>query len=104
MKIPSISKLQWHAFSITSSSAVNDQTVSLMIKCEGWWTNSLYNMINSEPDTVSSNMKCIPVAIEGPYGPPSMDFLRWEQHSYWFKIKPHVRNLLCTMENICFQK
>lgn len=78
MKIPSISKLQWHAFSITSSSAVNDQTVSLMIKCEGWWTNSLYNMINSEPDTVSSNMKCIPVAIEGPYGPPSMDFLRYD--------------------------
>lgn len=72
MKIPSISKFQWHSFSLSSSSSVDDGTISVIIKCEGSWTNVLYDMVEAH------NMKCLPVAIEGPYGPASMDFLRYD--------------------------
>nr|GMD31404.1 ferric reduction oxidase 8, mitochondrial isoform X2 [Ipomoea batatas] len=47
VKIPSISEFQWHPFSLTSSSSVDDHTMSIMIKCEGWWGSSLYNLISS---------------------------------------------------------
>ncbi|XP_059657968.1 ferric reduction oxidase 8, mitochondrial [Cornus florida] len=76
VKIPSISKFQWHPFSIASSSSVDDQTMSVLIKCEGWWTNALYDIIQTELDSDAGQMKCIPIAIEGPYGPASVDFLR----------------------------
>lgn len=78
MKIPSISKFQWHSFSITSSSSVDDQTMSLIVKCDGEWTSSLYQMIHAELDSDADQMRCIPVAIEGPYGPATMDFLRYD--------------------------
>ena len=76
MKIPSISRFQWHSFSITSSSNIDDNTMSVIIKCGGWWTNSLSDIIHAELDSGSNQMKCIPIAIEGPYGPALLDFLR----------------------------
>lgn len=76
LKIPTISHLQWHSFSIISSSRADDHILSVIIKCEGWWTNSLYDLINAELDKTADKRKGIPVAIEGPYGPASFDFLR----------------------------
>lgn len=79
LKIPSISKFQWHPFSITSSSSVDEHTISVIVKSEGQWTSSLHNkVIHDEPDSEADQSKCIPVAIEGPYGPASMDFLRYK--------------------------
>ncbi|KAK1363159.1 Ferric reduction oxidase 8 [Heracleum sosnowskyi] len=78
MKIPIISKFQWHPFSITSSSRVDDSTMSVIIKCEGWWTNSLYNKICAQLNSDANRKQCINVAIEGPYGPPSPNFLRYD--------------------------
>lgn len=78
MKIPSISRFQWHSFSITSSSNIDDNTMSVIIKCGGWWTDSLSDIIHAELDSGSNQMKCIPIAIEGPYGPASLDFLSYE--------------------------
>ncbi|OMP09353.1 Cytochrome b245, heavy chain [Corchorus olitorius] len=78
MKINSISKLQWHSFSITSSSSVDNHTMSVIIKCDGGWTSCLYDMIRAQLETDADKMKCIPVAIEGPYGPSSMTFLRYD--------------------------
>ncbi|KAJ4712409.1 Ferric reduction oxidase [Melia azedarach] len=78
MKIPIISKFQWHSFSITSSSSVDDNTISLLVKCDGEWTSSLYQMIHAELDSDADQMRCIPVAIEGPYGPATLDFLRYD--------------------------
>ncbi|GFZ17396.1 ferric reduction oxidase 8 [Actinidia rufa] len=75
MKMPSISKLQWHSFSISSSSSVDEHTLSVIIKCEGGWTNSLYNIVKTELGSDADQMKRVPVAIEGPYGPASLDFL-----------------------------
>ncbi|GAA0141327.1 oxidase [Lithospermum erythrorhizon] len=77
VKIPSISKLQWHSFSLTSSSSVDNDNMSIMIKPEGWWTNSLYGMLQSAEtaDAEGNQRECIPISIEGPYGPASLDFL-----------------------------
>ncbi|KAL6997103.1 ferric-chelate reductase (NADH) [Sarracenia purpurea var. burkii] len=52
--------------------------MSVLIKCEGWWTSSLYNIVQAELASDGNPMKCIPVAIEGPYGPASLDFLRYD--------------------------
>ncbi|XP_056686173.1 ferric reduction oxidase 8, mitochondrial isoform X2 [Spinacia oleracea] len=77
IKIPMISNVHWHPFSITSSCNVDDQTMSVMIKSEGCWTNSLYNILCQKLES-NSKTKCIPVAIEGPYGPASFDFIRYD--------------------------
>lgn len=76
LKVPSISKYQWHSFSIISSSSVDANSMSILIKSEGSWTSSLLNLIQTEQKSDADHMKCIPVAVEGPYGPASMDFLR----------------------------
>lgn len=77
VKVPSISKYEWHSFSITSSSRVDENTMSIMIKTEGSWTSSLSHMIQTRPESDGDQTKYIPIAVEGPYGPVSMDFLRW---------------------------
>ncbi|PIN21202.1 Ferric reductase, NADH/NADPH oxidase [Handroanthus impetiginosus] len=76
LKIPSISKFQWHPFSITSSSSIDEDTFSIIIKSEGQWTSSLYNKICDGSD--SDQRKCIRVAVEGPYGPSTLEFLRYK--------------------------
>ncbi|CAL8140257.1 unnamed protein product [Prunus armeniaca] len=75
VKVPSISKYEWHSFSITSSSGVDDNTISIMIKSEGSWTSSLSHMIQTRQESDGDQKKYIPIAVEGPYGPVSMDFL-----------------------------
>ncbi|KAK9669511.1 hypothetical protein RND81_13G136000 [Saponaria officinalis] len=77
IKIPMLSELDWHPFSITSSSFVDDQTMSVMIKCKGCWTNSLYNMLGRELES-HGQTKPIAIAVEGPYGPASFDFMRYD--------------------------
>ncbi|KAJ8440331.1 hypothetical protein Cgig2_012767 [Carnegiea gigantea] len=77
IKIQTISKFHWHPFSVTSSSSVNDRTISVMIKCEGQWTNSVYDLLHQEIDSPHQT-KCIDVAVEGPYGPASFDFVRYD--------------------------
>ncbi|KAL5544112.1 hypothetical protein UlMin_007896 [Ulmus minor] len=78
VKVPSISKFQWHSFSITSSSSNDDHTMSVLVKCHGSWTNSLLNLINTELESNADQMKSIPIAVEGPYGPASSNFLRYD--------------------------
>ncbi|KAJ9567883.1 hypothetical protein OSB04_003849 [Centaurea solstitialis] len=77
IKIPSISKFQWHSFTIASSSSVDDDTMSVIIKCDGSWTNSLYDIIQGIPVGGHDQrvQQCIPVSVEGPYGPASTGFL-----------------------------
>ncbi|KAG7564987.1 Ferric reductase transmembrane component-like domain [Arabidopsis suecica] len=68
--VPSISKLQWHPFSITSSSNLEEDKLSVVIRRQGTWTQKLYNHISS------SSTDSVEVSTEGPYGPTSFDFLR----------------------------
>lgn len=76
VKIPSISKFQWHPFSIISSSNMDDEKLSIMVKCQGLWTNSLYEMIESMADKPSDDEKCLFVSVEGPYGPLNLPYRR----------------------------
>ncbi|KAL1540172.1 ferric-chelate reductase (NADH) [Salvia divinorum] len=71
MNVPSISKLQWHPFTISSSSSLESNDISVIIKREGKWTTKLIDLVASPtpPDRLD-------VSIEGPYGPASTDFLR----------------------------
>lgn len=66
LNIPSISKLQWHPFTITSSSNLDPEKLSVVIKSEGTWSQKLYEKL-SQP----SPMNHLQVSVEGPYGPAS---------------------------------
>ncbi|KAL3810531.1 hypothetical protein ACJIZ3_000689 [Penstemon smallii] len=71
MNISTISKLQWHPFTITSSSNLESDKLSVLIKSEGTWSNKLYQLLSTSP-----SIDHLDVSIEGPYGPASPDFLR----------------------------
>ncbi|PIA49251.1 hypothetical protein AQUCO_01300240v1 [Aquilegia coerulea] len=66
INVPSISKLQWHPFTITSNSNLEPEKLSIVIKKEGSWSQKLYQIL-SAPSTVDR----LNVAVEGPYGPNS---------------------------------
>ncbi|KAK4431452.1 Ferric reduction oxidase 4 [Sesamum alatum] len=69
--IPSICKLQWHPFTITSSSNLETDKLSVVIKSQGSWTQKLYKQLSSSLDHLE-------VSTEGPYGPASSHFLSRE--------------------------
>lgn len=77
INIPSISKLQWHPFTITSSSNLELDKISVMIKREGSWSTKLYEMLSSP-----SSIERLDVSVEGPYGPPSTHFMRYENEPF----------------------
>ncbi|OMO71822.1 FAD-binding 8 [Corchorus olitorius] len=74
VNVPSISKLQWHPFTITSSSNLNPDKLSIVIKSQGSWTFKLYQKLSS-PLPIDH----LEVSIEGPYGPASTHFQRIPQ-------------------------
>ncbi|KAF3780021.1 Ferric reduction oxidase 4 [Nymphaea thermarum] len=47
INVPSISRLQWHPFTVTSSSSLEPEKLSVAIKCEGQWTGDLYEKLSS---------------------------------------------------------
>ncbi|KAE9595484.1 hypothetical protein Lal_00030693 [Lupinus albus] len=71
INIPSISKLQWHPFTITSNSNLEHENLSVVIKSGGTWTQKLYKLLSTH-----SAIDRLGVSVEGPYGPASTDFLR----------------------------
>ncbi|CAH9128029.1 unnamed protein product [Cuscuta epithymum] len=71
INVPTISKLQWHPFTVTSNSNLEEDTISAIIKCEGSWTKKLYDVMSS-PSPVDS----LQVSVEGPYGPAQTSYLR----------------------------
>ncbi|CAA6667994.1 unnamed protein product [Spirodela intermedia] len=70
--------LPWHPFSITSSSAMGGDRVSFVIKCNGRWTGSLYSKIKSIQNSDPAALRSFAVAVEGPYGPPSLPYERYD--------------------------
>ncbi|KAL2336003.1 hypothetical protein Fmac_010449 [Flemingia macrophylla] len=71
INVPSISKLQWHPFTITSNSNLEQEKLSVVIKNEGTWTRKLHHLL-STPSTIDR----LSVSVEGPYGPVSNNYLR----------------------------
>ncbi|KAK4431453.1 Ferric reduction oxidase 2 [Sesamum alatum] len=66
--VPSICKLQWHPFTVVSSSNLERDKLSVVIKSQGSWTQKLYKQLSSSLDHLE-------VSTEGPYGPASSHFL-----------------------------
>ncbi|KAG4377950.1 hypothetical protein GLYMA_18G235900v4 [Glycine max] len=73
INVPSISKLQWHPFTITSNSNLEPKMMSIVIKGEGTWSQKLYQML-STPSAIDH----LNVSVEGPYGPASTNYLRYD--------------------------
>ncbi|XP_076906789.1 ferric reduction oxidase 2-like [Bidens hawaiensis] len=71
LNVPSISKIQWHPFTIGSSSNLEPEKLSVIIKGEGSWSKKLYQILSS-PTSIDR----LDVCVEGPYGPISTNFLR----------------------------
>ena len=69
INVPSISKLQWHPFTVTSNCNMEPDRLSIVIKREGRWSQKLYQELSSSVDHLN-------VSLEGPYGPTSSPFLR----------------------------
>lgn len=72
MNVPSISKMQWHPFTISSSSSLESDKISVVVKGEGKWSNTFHDLLASP-----SLPERLDVSLEGPYGPASTDFLRY---------------------------
>ncbi|KAM0950165.1 putative ferric-chelate reductase (NADH) [Dioscorea sansibarensis] len=71
INVPSVSSLQWHPFTISSSSNLEPEKLSIIIKKEGSWTQKLSQILSSPLDRLE-------VSVEGPYGPSSSSFLRYD--------------------------
>lgn len=71
VNVPSISKLQWHPFTVTSNCNSEPDKLSIIIKTEGSWSRKLYNKLSSP--SAADNFD---ISVEGPYGPASPHFLR----------------------------
>lgn len=74
INVPSISRTQWHPFTVTSNSNMDSDKLSIVIKCDGSWSRKLYQILSSPSPT-----NRLEVSIEGPYGPPSANFMRYEK-------------------------
>ncbi|KAK1378739.1 putative ferric-chelate reductase (NADH) [Heracleum sosnowskyi] len=71
VNVPSISKVQWHPFTITSNSKLEPEKMSVMIKGDGSWSKRLFHTLSSP-----SSVDRLDVSVEGPNGPASTNFLR----------------------------
>ncbi|CAA6657162.1 unnamed protein product [Spirodela intermedia] len=71
VNVPAVSRLQWHPFTVSSNSNLEPDTLSVIIKKEGSWTQKLHQVLASSPP------ERLEVALEGPYGPVSNSFSRY---------------------------
>lgn len=67
----SISRLQWHPFTVTSNSNTDPDQLSVVIRSEGIWSQNLYEKLSSP-----TPIDCLEISVEGPYSPASTSFLR----------------------------
>ncbi|KAD4584838.1 hypothetical protein E3N88_22439 [Mikania micrantha] len=73
VNVPKISKLQWHPFTITSSSNLEPEKLSVVIKSEGNWSKRLYEELSLP------SINHLQVSVEGPYGPATTHFHKYEK-------------------------
>ncbi|KAJ3701662.1 hypothetical protein LUZ61_005367 [Rhynchospora tenuis] len=77
LKIPTVSRFEWHPFSITSSCYKNEEHLSVLIKSQGQWTSELYSKIISVKDEEFGQLKSLTVGVDGPYGPEHLLYQRY---------------------------
>ncbi|XP_022081729.1 NADPH oxidase 1-like [Acanthaster planci] len=72
---PSISRLQWHPFTLTS--APEEEFLSVHIRIVGDWTNKLKEKLGA--DQGEQSVAQLPsIAIDGPFGTASIDIFEYE--------------------------
>ncbi|KAG9459724.1 hypothetical protein H6P81_004232 [Aristolochia fimbriata] len=74
VNVRSISRAEWHPFTVTSNSSLEEEKLSVVIKSEGDWSKKLYQILSSP-----SPIDHLDVSFEGPYGPASTNFLNYEK-------------------------
>ncbi|XP_078440635.1 ferric reduction oxidase 2-like [Wolffia australiana] len=72
VNVPAVSKLQWHPFTVASNSSLEPDTLSVIMKKEGSWTQKLHHILDS------GSVNRLEVALEGPYGPVSNNFSSYD--------------------------
>ncbi|KAI5657884.1 hypothetical protein M9H77_26677 [Catharanthus roseus] len=68
LNVASISKLQWHPFTVTSNCELEPDCVAIV--SEGSWSQKLHKQLSSP------SLENLRVSTEGPYGPSSFHPLR----------------------------
>ncbi len=82
VKCPSISKFEWHPFTISSAPEISD-VLTLHIRSVGSWTGKLHELFRNQRDQwiQSPNSPTAPgvtVYLDGPYGTPSVHIFESE--------------------------
>jgi hypothetical protein len=71
VKIPALSRFEWHPFTISSAPEQADH-LGLHVRGLGNWTNALHERVGALPE----EQRRWPVMIHGPYGTPSNEIFR----------------------------
>ncbi|RVE75166.1 hypothetical protein OJAV_G00014260 [Oryzias javanicus] len=76
IQCPSISRLEWHPFTLTS--APEEDYFSAHIRIVGDWTQALYEACGGNKSELQEAWKLPKVAIDGPFGTASEDVFGYE--------------------------
>ncbi|XP_070711599.1 cytochrome b-245 heavy chain [Pempheris klunzingeri] len=76
IQCPSISRLEWHPFTLTS--APEEDYFSAHIRIVGDWTQALYEACGGDKTEPQEAWKLPKLAIDGPFGTASEDVFRYE--------------------------
>uniref|UniRef100_A0A673AY51 NADPH oxidase 2 n=1 Tax=Sphaeramia orbicularis TaxID=375764 RepID=A0A673AY51_9TELE len=76
IQCPSVSRLEWHPFTLTS--APEEDYFSAHIRIVGDWTEALYQACGGDRTEPQEAWKLPKVAIDGPFGTASEDVFRYE--------------------------
>ncbi|KAG2783005.1 hypothetical protein PC129_g14141 [Phytophthora cactorum] len=76
--VPTISNLQWHPFTISSSP--HESMATLHIKALGDWTNKLQSLVGASAGEVASPFD---ILVDGPYGSVSIDIQTPSTYSHF---------------------
>lgn len=74
LKIPQISRYEWHPFTIASAPNENGHIV-FYIKSVGKWTSALFDMVASHKSETEPAIQKI--GLRGPYGAPAQNYLAY---------------------------
>uniref|UniRef100_UPI0037E7D25D cytochrome b-245 heavy chain n=1 Tax=Semicossyphus pulcher TaxID=241346 RepID=UPI0037E7D25D len=76
IQCPSVSRLEWHPFTLTS--APEEDYFSAHIRIVGDWTEALYQACGGDKNEPQEAWKLPKMAIDGPFGTASEDVFRYE--------------------------
>lgn len=83
LRVPALSRWQWHPFTVCSSSQAHPDRISVLVKSCGQWTNGLRGMIQNAAEVQQSKggSSCpfsLRAGVEGPYGEQMSSFYKYD--------------------------